>query len=135
MATVLTDQDVQAIVDYVGRRVRNQGADQKIALPVLGAAFDPGTAPPEAYLLQIARSALDICAHYASAAPFRVLIEAAVRCAGWMRDSDPGVASRSVADGTDVVPRAAVTGALRGSGAQAMLSAYRVRRLAAVERD
>ena len=136
MATALADQDVQAIVAYVARRrLRNTGADKKIALPVLGAAFDPGTAPPEAYLLQIARSALDICAHYASAAPFRVLVEAAVRCAGWMRDSDPGVASRAVVDGTDIVPRAAVTGALRGSGAHSILSPYRTRRLAAVERD
>ena len=133
MATALTDSDVQAIVHYVARRLRNLPADRDKVLPSLGLqAFDPGTDPPNAALLQLARSAIDICHHYASASPYRILIEASIRTAGWMRDADPGVASRSVTDGTDVEPRPALSGALRGSGAQALLSPYRVRRLAVV---
>ena len=133
MATALTDPDVQAIVHYVARRLRNLPADRETVLPSLGLqAFDPGIDPPNAALLQLARSAIDICHHYASAAPYRVLIEAAIRAAGWLRDSDPGVAERDVTDGTNVVSRPAISGALRGSGAQALLSPYRVRRLAVV---
>lgn len=133
MAVALTDQDIAAIVAYVARRLRNTGPDQAIALPIPGAAFDPGVAPPPENLIQIARASLDICNHYASAAPYGILVESAIRCAGWLRDSDPGIAERSVSDGTDTQPRAALTGALRGSGAQAILSGYRIRRIAPVE--
>lgn len=133
MATALTDSDVQAIVNYVGRRLRNLPDDRATVLPVLGAtAFAPGADPPNAALLQLARTAIDICANYASQAPYRALVEAAIRTAGWLRDADPGIASRSVTDGTDTEPRPALSGALRGSGAQALLSPYRVRRLAVV---
>ena len=133
MATALTDSDVTAIIHYVARRLRNLPADRETALPDLGLqAFDPGADPPKAALLQLARTAIDMAHNYASAAPYRVLIEAAIRAAGWMRDVDPGVAERQVTDGTDVVPRPAISGALRGSGAQAILSPYRVRRLAVV---
>ena len=133
MSTTLTASDIEGIIHYVGRRLRNLPADRETVLPVLGAtAFDPGTDPPAAALLQLARTAIDICANYASAAPYRILIEASIRTAGWMRDADPGVASRSVTDGTDTEPRPALSGALRGSGAQAQLAPYRIRRLAPV---
>jgi hypothetical protein len=48
---------------------------------------------------------------------------------------DPGIAERSTTDGTDVAPRPALSGALRGSGAQAIMSPYRIRRIAAVDCD
>ena len=133
MAVALTDQDVLAITHYCARRLRNTGPDHAFALPIPGNAFHEGTEPPPENLLQIARASLDICNNYAGSAPYRILVEASIRCAGWLRDSDPGIAERSVVDGTDVAPRPALTGALRGSGAQAILSPYRVRRIAAVE--
>lgn len=134
-ATTLTETDVANAVLYVARRVRNETADASATFPAPGDGAVTVTDPPSGPELDMARAALNMCFHHAGCAPYRVGIEAAIRCAGWLRDNDPAVAARDVTDGTSITPRAAASGALRGSGAMAMLSPYRVRRLAVVGED
>ena len=76
---------------------------------------------------QIAKAAILQAFHYAPATPANVLEEACIRTAGWLRDVDPGFASVSL-DGDNVEYRPAHGSALRNSGAQALLSPWRVRR-------
>ena len=77
--------------------------------------------------LQIARAAIMSAYDYAPSAPVAILREAAIRTAGWLRDVSPGFSSATL-DGDSAEYRQAHGSALRSSGAQALLSLYRVRR-------
>ena len=131
----LTAADLTPIADYVARRVRNGKADQGAPRPLAGVAYADRPDPPDAAAIAVAGVAFDVCHHHAASAPLACRIEAAIRTAGWLRDNDPAIATRDVADGTSITARAAAPGALRGSGAMALLSPYRLRRLAKVEDD
>ena len=76
---------------------------------------------------RVAKAAILQAFHYSPAAPADVLLEAAIRTAGWLRDVDPAFASVSL-DGDNVEYRQPNGSALRNSGAQALLSPWRVRR-------
>ena len=99
-----------------------------IAATVLAAAVrvDQVTA---ARLLPVAAELVD---RFAPDAPEAVSNEAAIRCAGWLAEApSSGVRSESLGDvRTSWTP--AMTGALRHSGAMALLSPWKVRRAGAV---
>ena len=76
---------------------------------------------------ELAELAVEACNAYAPAAPVSAVREAAVRMAGWLRDVSPGHEAVTL-DGDAVQHRMSHGSALRNSGAQALLSVYRVRR-------
>ena len=82
--------------------------------------------------LQIADVALTLADDYAPEAPQNLRDEAAIRAAGWIRDTDPALASRSEsadqAGSNTVTFRASTGSALRASGGTGLLARYVSRR-------
>ena len=76
---------------------------------------------------ELATAAAALVDRYAPDAPATVANEAAVRTAGWLRDSEPAFDAVSI-DGDNVNYRPPNASPLRASGAAALLSPYRVRR-------
>lgn len=95
-----------------------------VDVAVVTARVASGDATRDTELATVAAALVD---RYAPDAPVSVANEAAVRCAGWLRDSEPAFESVSL-DGDSVSYRPPHGSPLRASGAQAMLSPYRVRR-------
>ena len=86
--------------------------------------------PADAQTTRVARSAMIACFAYAPAAPVEILVEAAIRMAGWQIGTAPHARSKSVAypDGSsrNVEMNVSTTAApLRHSGASALLAPYR----------
>ena len=99
------------------------------ALACLGAALgiaDEGT------LERLGSTAAALVERYAPSAPQPVRNEATIRCAGWLAQQPAAsVRSESVGDiSTSYAPTH--TGALRHSGAMALLSPWKVRRAGAI---
>ena len=82
-----------------------------------------------ARLLAVAKPTVE---RYAPAAPAALLNEAAIRLSAWIREAPAsGARSESIGDiSTTYSPMA--TGALRASGAMALLSPWKVRRAGAI---
>ena len=82
--------------------------------------------------IDIADVAVTLADDYAPDAPEHLRDEAAIRAAGWIRDTDPALASRSMGGGdagTDAVTYRASSGAaLRASGGTGLLARYVSRR-------
>ena len=77
---------------------------------------------------RLGASAAALVERYAPGAPDAIKCEAVIRCAGWLREA-PSYGARSESEGeisTSYTPSA--TGALRASGAMALLSGWKVRR-------
>ena len=86
--------------------------------------------PADAQTTRVARSAAIACYEFAPCAPLEILVEAAIRMAGWQIGTAPHARSKSVAypDGSsrNVEMNVGMTAApLRHSGASALLAPYR----------
>ena len=92
----------------------------------------PPPTPPYPRDVDIADVAVTLADDYAPDAPEHLRNEAAIRAAGWIRDTDPALASRSMGGGdagTDAVTYRASSGAaLRASGGTGLLARYVSRR-------
>lgn len=84
------------------------------------------------------RAAVELVAPVAAAAPAAVKREAAIRVHGWLRDVDPARTSSERTSSDDAsglsltdkaMVRPSMQGALRGSGALALLARWTVRRM------
>ena len=81
---------------------------------------------------RLGATAAALVERYAPDAPDAIKCEAVIRCAGWLREA-PAYGARMESEGeisTSFTPSA--TGAMRASGAMAMLSPWKVRRAGAV---
>ena len=81
-------------------------------------------------LLPVARALVE---RYAPAAPEDIQNEAAARCAGWLKDSPAsGLYESQRGERGFTLARPHSLGALRSSGAMALLSPWKVRRAGAI---
>ena len=91
-----------------------------------------GSSASDAVLTRIGETAAALVQRYASEAPRYVKNEAAIRCAGWLLDRPRDGRTSEVADvGPIKIDRsylAGQLGALRHSGAMALLSPFKIRR-------
>ena len=81
---------------------------------------------------RVGATASALVERFAPDAPAAIRCEAAIRCAGWLREA-PAAGVRMEAEGeisTTFSP--SMTGALRASGAMALLSPWKVRRAGVV---
>ena len=77
---------------------------------------------------RLGETAAALVERYAPGAPAAIKCEAVKRCSGWLREA-PAYGARSESEGdisTSYTPSA--TGALRASGAMALLSPWKIRR-------
>ena len=82
----------------------------------------------ETVVARLGATAAALVERFAPDAPESIKCEAVIRCAGWLRDA-PSSGARVEAEGgisTDFTPSA--TGALRASGAMALLGPWKIRR-------
>ena len=81
---------------------------------------------------RLGATAAALVERFAPDAPAPIKCEAVIRCAGWLRDA-PSYGARMESEGeisTSFTP--SMTGALRASGAMALLSPWKVRRAGVV---
>ena len=81
--------------------------------------------PLSSRLLPVASSLVE---KWAPAAPDPISNEAVIRCAGWLRGQPPTSMRREVIGSYETEPAVSMTGALRHSGAMALLAPWKVRR-------
>ena len=94
-------------------------------------------APGDDRTAALAVVALTLCHRYAPAAPIEVMQEAAVRAGGWLMGRQPHVIARRVKtpDGTEselTYRSAATANVLKESGAETMLSPWKIRHARAI---
>ena len=108
---------------------RTATASRAAAIRQLGAALGEGD---DAVVARLGAVSAALVEKYAPAAPLPIKCEAVIRCAGWLRDA-PSSGARMESEGdisTTFTPSS--TGALRASGAMALLSPWKVRRAGAL---
>ena len=111
-----------ARVWYVATRIIRGSIDWPSKVSIVG---------PDGGDVGIAGVAVTLADEYAPDAPQHMRDEAAVRAAGWLRDTDPALMARTepTIDGPVSVQYRTTTGnALRASGGMAILSRYVTRR-------
>ena len=104
---------------------RTATATLAAAIAELGAALGEDD---DTVTQRLGATAAALVLRYAPAAPEGIKCEAVIRCAGWLREA-PSYGARSESQGdisTTFSPSA--TGALRASGAMALLSPWKLRR-------
>ena len=108
---------------------RTATASLAAAILELGAALGEDD---DTVTARLGATASALVEQYAAAAPQVVRNEAVVRCAGWLREA-PSYGARMESEGdisTSFAPT--MTGALRASGAMALLSPWKIRRAGAL---
>ena len=108
---------------------RTATASLAAAITELGSAIGEDD---EHVTARLGATAAALVERYAATAPDAIKCEAVIRTAGWLRDA-PSYGARMETEGeisTTFTPSA--TGALRASGAMAMLSPWKVRRAGVV---
>ena len=104
---------------------RTAVASLAAAIAELGAALGEAD---DTVTARLGATSAALVERFAPGAPVAVKCEAVIRCAGWLREA-PAYGARSESEGeisTSFSP--SMTGALRASGAMAMLSPWKVRR-------
>lgn len=108
---------------------RTATASLAAAIRELGAALGEGD---DTVTARLGATASALVERYAPDAPEPIRCEAVIRCAGWLREA-PASGARMETTGdlsTTYTPNA--TGALRASGAMALLSPWKIRRAGAI---
>ena len=86
----------------------------------------------EAVVARLGATAAALTERYAPGAPEAIKCEAVIRCAGWLRESPTSGAMREREGEVSTSYSPSMTGALRASGAMALLSPWKVRRAGSI---